>query len=278
MFLLRPGWLAFALAVIGFSVLSVTVLAPWQFSRDEQKDARTAAIRESLHTPVRPLRAVLPAGTPIGQDREWRRVELTGQYLPHAEVVVRLRSVGGRPAFEVVTPMRLADGTTVLIDRGYVRPAAGVRVPDYPPPPEGTVTVQGRLRAAETDRQDRPVVRRNGTTQIYAVDPSVVSRLAGVDLQPGYIQLMPGQPGVLNALPLPDPSVGRNSFAYALQWLAFAAMAPLGFAYLAWREAYPGRRFRRRDPGPDDPHEQPPEPHDPAITPPARPQDDAIRR
>lgn len=247
-FLLRPGWLALALAVIGFSILAFTVLAPWQFNRDDQRTARNAAIRQALDKPVRPLRQVLPAGTAPGPDVEWRRVELTGRYLPRAEVIVRLRSVRGGPAFEVVVPMRLTDGTTVLINRGYVRPASGFRVPDYPPVPDGVVTVQGRLRSSETDRQNRPVVRRNGTTQIYAVDPSVVTEITRVVLQPGYyVQLTAGQPGVLNPLPLPELSSGRH-LGYALQWLAFGVMAPLGFGYLAWREGTARRAAAPRDP------------------------------
>lgn len=260
-FLLRPGWLALILVVGCFSALAFTVLSPWQFHRDDAKAARNAAIEESMRTPPQPLRDVLPAGA-AAQGHEWTQVTLTGRYLPEAEMVVRLRTVLGEPAFEVVVPMRLRDGTTVLVDRGYLRPAPGVQVPDYPPVPRGEVTVQGRLRAAETDPADRPVVRGAGTPQIYAIEPRTVTSLTGVELEPLYVQLNAGQPGVLGVLPLPQLSSGPH-LAYALQWIAFGVMAPLGLGYFAWREGVARRREDPRGRDPDGPRD-PDDPRDPA--------------
>ncbi len=249
-FLLRPTWLALALVVVGFAAFAFTVLAPWQFQRAEDRAARNAAIEQSFTTPPQPLRQVLPADTAPGPGTEWRHVELTGQYLPDAEVIARLRSVQGEPAFEVLVPFRLAEGSTVLVDRGFLRPAPGVRVPEYPPAPAGAVSVQGRLRVGERDDRERPVVERDGATQVYAVDPATVATVTGLDVEPGYVQLNEGQPGVLAALPLPQLSAGPH-LAYALQWLAFGAMAPLGLAYFAWREgtgAIRGERAARPQP------------------------------
>ena len=256
-FLLRPSWLALALVVGGFAAFAFTVLAPWQFHRGEDRAARNDAIEESFTTPPQPLRQVLPAGAAPGPRAEWHQVELTGRYLPDAEVVARLRTVQGEPAFEVLVPFRLTDGSTVLVDRGFLRPAPevpGVRVPEYPPAPAGEVTVQGRLRAGERDSRERPVVEQDGVTQVYAVDPAAVATVTGLDVEPGYVQLNEGQPGVLGALPLPQLSAGPH-LAYALQWLAFGAMAPLGLAYFAWREGTGERR--RPDPRGDDPHDPP---------------------
>ncbi|MQA15476.1 MAG: SURF1 family protein [Pseudonocardiaceae bacterium] len=264
-FLLRPGWVALILVVGSFTVLAFTVLAPWQFGRDDARAARNVAIEESFRSPPVPLREVLPSGRAPDPDSEWRQVELTGRYLPRGETVVRLRSVLGEPAFEVVVPVRLTDGTTVLVDRGYLRPAPGVRVPDYPPVPRGEVTLQGRLRVAETDPGDRPAVRRDGTTQIYAIDPATVTSLTGIELQPGYVQLNAGQPGVLSALPLPQRSSGPH-LAYALQWLAFGVMAPLGLGYFAWREGTDRRPDEPRGRTVDPRDRDPADPRDPPVT------------
>ena len=263
-FLLRPSWLALALVVGGFAAFAFTVLAPWQFHRGEDRAARNDAIEESFTTPAQPLRQVLPAGAAPGPRAEWHQVELTGRYLPDAEVIVRLRTVQGEPAFEVLVPFRLADGSTVLVDRGFLRPAPGVRgpgvqvpgvrVPEYPSAPAGEVSVQGRLRAGERDDRERPVVEQDGVTQVYAVDPAAVATVTGLDVEPGYVQLNEGQAGLLGALPLPQLSSGPH-LAYALQWLAFGAMAPLGLAYFAWREGT-GERCRP-DPRDDDPHDPP---------------------
>ncbi|HZS20204.1 MAG TPA: SURF1 family cytochrome oxidase biogenesis protein, partial [Pseudonocardiaceae bacterium] len=124
-FLLRPGWLALIAAVICFTVAAFTLLAPWQFRRAAERADRNAAIEQSISTPPRPLREVLAAHAQPGQTTEWRPVRATGHYLPSAEMVVRLRTVQGEPAYEVVVPLQLADGSNVLVDRGYLRPAEG---------------------------------------------------------------------------------------------------------------------------------------------------------
>ncbi len=251
-FLLRPGWVALTAVVVCFSVAAFTLLAPWQFGRAAERAERNAAIESSFTIPPQPLQEVR------GEDTEWRQVMITGHYLPSAEVVVRLRTVQGEPAYEVLVPLRRADGSTVLVDRGYLRPAEGVRVPAYPPVPSSEVTVTGRLRADEPDPQGGQVVAQDGHRQVYAVNTRTVSAATGVRLEPGYVQLVGGAPGVLSALPLP-PLYSGPSFAYALQWLAFGAMAPLGLAYFAWREATGWRReqWAGGSSDADDPHDPP---------------------
>ncbi|MGH3899105.1 MAG: SURF1 family cytochrome oxidase biogenesis protein [Pseudonocardiaceae bacterium] len=255
-FLVRPGWVALTAVVVCFSVAAFTLLAPWQFGRAEQRAERNAAIERSFTTAPQPLRDVVATGAAPTQGTEWRQVLVTGRYLLDAEMVARLRTVQGEPAYEVLIPLELADGSTVLVDRGYLRPADGVRVPTYPPVPSGDVTVTGRLRADEPDPQGGAVVAQDGHRQVYAVSARTVGAATGIRLEPGYVQLVEGSPGVLSALPLP-PLYSGPSFAYALQWLAFGAMAPLGLIYFAWREATGWRRERWAGPDADDPHDPP---------------------
>lgn len=257
-FLLRPGWLALTAMVICFAVAAFTLLAPWQFRRAAERADRNTAIEHSFGSPPQPLRDVLAVHAALTRATEWRQVQATGRYLPGAEMVVRLRTVQGEPAFEVLVPLTLADGSTILVDRGYLRPAEGVRVPEYPPVPGGEVTVTGRLRVDEQDPQDGEVVQRDGHRQVYAVSTRTVSAATGVPLEPGYVQLTDAAPGLLSELPLPQLDPGP-SFSYALQWIAFGAMAPLGLVYFAWREATEGRREEwSADSGDtDDPHDPP---------------------
>lgn len=253
--LLRPGWVALTAVVICFAIVAFTVLAPWQFRRAAERADRNAAIEQSFNTPPQPLQDVL--ATPA-RTTEWRLVLVTGRYRPDAELVVRLRTVLGEPAYEVLVPLQLADGSSVLVNRGYVRPAAGVRVPQYPTAPSGEVTVTGRLRADEVDPQRGTVVQQDGHRQVYAVSTRTVSAATGVRLEPGYLQLVDNAPGVLSALPLPQLSSGPF-LSYALQWIAFGAMAPLGLIYFAWREVTEGRRANEWRPSVDetDPHDPP---------------------
>lgn len=234
-FLLHPGWLMVTLVVLAFATACYTLLAPWQFRRHDERSTTNAAVASSLRAAPQPL------GEP-GEAGEWRRVTLSGTYLPEGETLVRLRTVQGEPAYEVLTPLRRTDGTVVLVDRGFVRPDAKSAAPAYPPPPPGRVDLVARVRSDETDPQHRDAfsdATNGGRRQVYAIDSATVARAAGLPIEPGYLQLEPGSPGVLGALPLPELDAGPF-LSYALQWIAFGTMALLAWLYFTWREIRPG--------------------------------------
>ena len=64
-FLLRPGWLAFVALVVGFAALCYTVLAPWQFGREDQKQAQERAIAAADAAAPVPLAELVPAGAGV---------------------------------------------------------------------------------------------------------------------------------------------------------------------------------------------------------------------
>lgn len=241
-FLLRPSWIALVLGVLAFAFACFYLLSPWQFGRNAERVTQNTAIQASLTASPRPLNTVLPPGVAPSGATEWSRVTITGTYLPRDEVVARLRTVLGEPAFEVLTPMRTTDGQVVLIDRGYVSPGEHDSVPPYATAPSGTVQVEARIRQDETDAKNRDAfadASTGGKLQSYDVDSRVVARSSGLPIRPGYFQLDPNQPGVINALPLPQLDSGPF-FSYALQWIAFGVMALAGLTYFTVRELKPG--------------------------------------
>jgi cytochrome oxidase assembly protein ShyY1 len=247
-FLLRPGWLAFIALVLGFAVACYALLAPWQFGREAQRKAEERTIAAADATPPVPFAELVPAGSGVGPALEWRQVTLTGTYLPESEAVVRLRVADGKPAVEVLTPMRLDDGRVVAVDRGYAPVADGQAVPAYPPPPAGAVTVAARLRPDQPDPLHRPVVRRDGPPQLYAADSRVLGTTTGLDLVPGILQLTAGQPGVLEPVEVgPPPSAAPfTNLSYALQWLTFGVIALVALGYFIRLEVLQRRGAGRR--------------------------------
>lgn len=235
-FLLRPGWIALILLVGVFSTICFTLLAPWQFSRHAETQARNAAIKESFHAKPRPLEQVLPDGRAPSARTEWMQVTFTGHYLPDSEVLAWQRTVLGQPAFEVLTPFRLENGRALLVNRGYIRPVQSTRAPDYPAPPTGEVTLTARIRLNEHDAEQRPMFRHDGHQWTYAINSETVQQGTGVELRPGSFSLVAGQPGVLEPLPLPQLNSGPY-LSYAMQWLIFGTMAPLAVGYLVFTEA-----------------------------------------
>ena len=96
-----------------------------------------------------------PGFTP--EDATWRRVTAAGVWLPQ-QVTVFNRSQDGLAGDNVVTALVQDNGTTVLVNRGFV--PLGI---DQPPPPSGDVEIIGTVRASQgrrhgelTDERPRP--------------------------------------------------------------------------------------------------------------------------
>src|SRR5690606_9160676 len=125
----------------------------------------TAAYPLSLHDAL-PIYGAAP-----DTRTQWSRVTISGEYLPDKEMVARLRSVNGNPAYEILVPLRTDDGQLVLIDRGYLEPGENSQVPAYAPVPAGRVTVQARARLDEPP--SRPPEPQGDKLHVYGVGSKV---------------------------------------------------------------------------------------------------------
>ncbi len=240
-FLLRPGWLALALVVIAFTYLCFTVLAPWQLGKNTKTSRQNHQIEHSLNTAPVPLKTLLPQQDSSASGAQWRRVTAAGHYLPDAQVLARLRVVDGQPAFEVLAPFVVDGGPTVLVDRGYVRPEGGSRVPPIAPPPSETVTITARLRDSEPPVQGKDPFSKDGVQQVYSINASQVSTLTKVPLAGSYLQLVDNQPGGLGVIIVPRLDAGPY-LSYGIQWIAFGVIAPIGLGYFVFSEIRAHRR------------------------------------
>src|SRR6267378_3761793 len=173
----------------------------------------------------------------------WRRVTATGHYLPNAQVLARLRVIDGDPAFEVLLPFAVDGGPVVLVDRGYVRPEQGSKVPTMPTPPTTTVTITGRLRDSEPVVQGKDPFRQDGAQQVYSINTKQVSAVTGVPVAGSYLQLVEDQPGGLGVISLPHLDAGPF-LSYGIQWIAFGIVAPILLGYFVYAEIGQRRRDR----------------------------------
>ncbi|AMO62181.1 putative transmembrane protein [Mycolicibacterium phlei] len=244
-FLLRPQWLALIVLVIAFAYLCFTVLAPWQLGKNARTSKQNAQISASLSADPVPVTSLLPEQDSSAPEEQWRRVTATGHYLPDAQLLARLRVIEGEPAFEVLVPFVVDGGPTVLVDRGYVRPVGGSGVPSIPPVPDGTVTIEARLRDSE-GLADKEPLEENGTRQVYSIHVPQIAELTGVPLAGSYLQLSENQPGVLTPMPLPHLDAGPF-LSYGMQWIAFGIIAPIGLGYFVYAEVQQRRREKAAD-------------------------------
>lgn len=240
-FLFRPSWLALLVVVLAFAYLCFTVLAPWQLGKNTKTSRENAQIANSASADPVPVTTLLPQQDSSAPDEQWRRVTATGRYLPDHQVVARLRVVDSEPAFEVLVPFAVDGGPTVLVDRGYVRPEGGSRVPDIPAPPTGPVTITARLRDSEGAVPDKEPFREDGVQQVYSINTEQIAKLTGVPLTGSYLQLIEDQPGGLGVIGLPHLDAGPF-LSYGIQWIAFGIIAPIGLAYFVRAEIQQRRR------------------------------------
>jgi cytochrome oxidase assembly protein ShyY1 len=228
--LLTPRWLG-ALVLAVLAAVACYHLGQWQYGRHVYKVERNARLDANYTAAPRPLSEVM-TGAPLPVDRQWTRVTATGRYAASTHLYVRNRPNGGVYGFEVVAPFRLDDGSTVLVDRGWVaNSGAGADVlPPVPAPPTGEVTLTGWTLPGEQDRgRDLPA------GQLASMSVPDASKAVGSPLLGGYVLLeserdesgaTPPRPA---ALERPDRSLGPHQ-AYAYQWWL---TMPLGFV-LMW--------------------------------------------
>ena len=236
-FLLSPGWIAVALAVLAFSATCFLLLAPWQFSRHAERSAQNAAITSALTAAPATATDLLSSTRQPPADDLWRVVTATGTFDPSRQVQVRLRQDGnGNAVSEVIVPFRLESGQWLLVDRGYVSFVDVSNNVPIAPTPAGTVTITGRVQDEQTDPLNRQPLTVQNRVEAYAINVAAVGGAQGSEqfLQ-GYVQLTDTSPGVLTPVDLPQTDPGPF-LSYALQWETFGVIALVGLGVFVYRE------------------------------------------
>ena len=234
----RKGGLieATVFALAGVAIL--TGLGVWQLDRKAWKenliatlDARLARAPEDL-----PPRASWPRLMPDGN--EFTRVTFPAEFLPGEEALVYTAGSPFRPdvqgaGYWVFAPARLAGGSIVMIDRGFVPVDRKDPASRAQGAPHGMVDVVGVMRWPETRGTFTPDDEPQNNVW-YLRDPKAIAAAKKWDsAAPFYIE----QESPVPAGGLPKPGklsvqLPDNHVQYALTWFALA----LGLAgvYVTW--------------------------------------------
>ena len=246
-FLLSKQWIALGLLMVTAAAVMVW-LGVWQLHRYQYRTDLNTRI-DAAASQVRPLTEVLtaPAGVPgsVGPapdaELNWSMVTVTGRYDPTHEILARVRTLDATMGFEVITPLVLADGTAVLVDRGWLPATSEVATdaPTIPAAPSGEVTVVGRVHAPES-RASKPEPFAGGLA-VRRIDPAQLTEAVPYPLYGAYITLASQTPPADPALtPIPaDHENAAMNAGYVVQWWAFALLTLFGFGYVAYRHAHP---------------------------------------
>ncbi|MFD1247766.1 SURF1 family protein [Nocardioides ginsengisoli] len=242
-FLLSRRWVLFFLAVILIGY-GTWWLGEWQFGRLHDRRELNAVVRANEHRAPIPVDQVMAPGRPVGETDEWRLITATGEYDVAETIVVRYRTREGAPGVEVVVPLVTADGTALLVDRGWFETDDPEIGPDkLPAPPAGEVTVTGWVRADGTGSSTQVSGR---STRAIASGP--ISKAINEEVFTGFVALKAEDPKPATELaPVELPDLGEGPhFFYGLQWWFFGVLAGGGFLYLAYDERKHGPRGERK--------------------------------
>ncbi|KIH97203.1 hypothetical protein LP52_20945 [Streptomonospora alba] len=249
-------------ALVALIVPSFIWLGFWQLDRWEDKSAEVARQEANMAADPVPVGRLTAPGEDVSADEQWRRVTATGHYDAEHELLVRNRDGSRGVGLHVLTPLVTADGTALLVNRGWIeQPPTATSRPDVPPPPEGRVTATGRLRFSETE-ESTGIRVRDGLPegQIMIVDVDRIAANLPYPVYGGYAELTEQRPEGTDPpeqVPAPEANTGMN-LSYAVQWWVFTGIAVGGWIFLMRREIADAR---------DD--EEPPQPNTEAGAEPA---------
>ena len=235
-FLLSARWLGWFVLVCILAAACVG-LGLWQMDRRADSLADSERIESNYDAAPVAYSDARGYFDSFDESAEWKPVTLTGSYDSAEQRIVRNRPLKGRPGYEVLVPLKLEDGTAVVVNRGWLPigdDEAG-RPDTIPAAPEGRVTVVARIKPAE------PALTRSAPEgQLPSIDLAAYAEQLDYPLHQGSYGLMasedPSASVVPEAAPRPEVDEGLH-LSYGLQWYGFGLMMFLGLAYAARQEA-----------------------------------------
>jgi surfeit locus 1 family protein len=227
----RQGVLVPCLVALA-ALLVLVGLGTWQLQRKAWKEGLIAAMNTRLAAPPAELPAASQWSSLNAESAEFRRVRFHAQFTEGRGVYVyvagsALRDDIKEPGYFAFAPARLDDGTTVVVNRGYIPMDQQIGWP------AGTMEVVGYLRWPES----RPwfLSETNSASDTWFVrDQRTMAAAKGWgDVAPFYVD----QESPVPASGLPRPAalkvnLRNDHLQYAVTWFGLAAV--LVGCFVAW--------------------------------------------
>ncbi|MCC6349596.1 MAG: SURF1 family protein [Candidatus Eisenbacteria bacterium] len=237
-----------AIGALALLVTAVCVAAGfWQLSRLAGKRALNAARAAALAAPAAPL-----AREPGGRSAQaGRKVVVAGEYDAARHVLLTARFHDSDLGVELLTPLRLDSGGSLLVDRGWLEAQDGLNAAPAQVAEPGQRRVTGVLVRVPARAGLPPWRRLAGAGEelwsTHELDSaSVAAYLPGVP--PSWLLLALPDSAAPVALARTGPPMldEQVHLSYAIQWFCFALITAVGTLVIARRE----RRRRRQEVGP----------------------------
>jgi cytochrome oxidase assembly protein ShyY1 len=222
-------------------------LSNWQWHRLSDRQDYNLQIQSQIDKAPVELSEVVSIDSKsktVLANSQWRTVEMTGVWLTEQQVLVRKKSLESNLGLWVVTPLKLQDGTIIMINRGWTAAAnSAVDSPAVAELPSGIIEVLGRVREVQQRTKPAPTDLPEGQVDriipLEIVDnPNTVSN--------AYVEMTASRPesksSDIRTLPEPEVTEGAHR-SYALQWMFFEIMTIIGWVILVRNEVKEQRKI-----------------------------------
>jgi surfeit locus 1 family protein len=231
----RPGWFSVVAVLAALGVL--VALGTWQLQRMQWKEALIADIASRRQAQPLSIASYDSLAKPP-LDAEYRPITVTGHF-DHAGEQYFFATDDGRVGFHVYTPLILADGRALLVNRGFVPLELQDPQKRIAGQPAGEITLTGLLRTRLAEKPSSIVPDNEPAKKLFfwkdidqmAKNAGIApDRLVDVFVDADATPNPGGWPkGGVTQIDLPN-----NHLSYALTWYGLAA-AMLVIASLALR-------------------------------------------
>jgi cytochrome oxidase assembly protein ShyY1 len=229
-----------------FMLPAFQALSNWQWHRLQDRQIANIAIQEQIDKePVVISELLIPgdASKTVPDHSQWRTVELSGSWLSADQVLVRKKSLESDLGLWVVTPLKLVDGTIVMVNRGWTAAAnSAIDSPVVAEVPVGTIEVLGRLREVTERTKPAPTDLPDG--QVDRIIPLEIVDSPDT-LSNAYVEMTASRPesksSEIRTLPAPEVTEGAHR-SYAIQWMFFEIMTVIGWIILVRNEVIEQRK------------------------------------
>jgi surfeit locus 1 family protein len=228
-------------------VLAFGLMGRWQWHRAAEKRALEAAFAAGSLLPGSELGARSTADLP-----RYAALRVRGRYDGAHQFLLDNMGRGGATGYEVLTPLLLEDGRTLLVNRGWLPLPEGRRerlpdialrpdpaiAPDTGPQHPDAIAVGGRIdllpSAALSLGRAAPDPGSNWPKRTSFPTTAELAAALGRPIEPRQLLLAAGEPqGYLRDWQPADQGFGpARHMAYALQWWAFAALTLFLYLFL----------------------------------------------
>lgn len=212
-----PFW-GTTLTIIALLVLCS--LGTWQVKRLHWKEGLLSEIDQAYQVDIH--KNLIGSGELLEayhQDRLVMRGTLIGSYMMNKTFKLGPRPREGKQGFHLYTPLKLLDGGSILVNRGWIATDTVM-----PLPPKGTLRVQGLVRKPDVPNKFTPM-NNPGDDEWFDIDFAQIASVKNIPKLAPFVLYIEGPDTGVQPVPVGEkPELYNNHKYYAVFWFMMAGL------------------------------------------------------